>query len=404
MAKKKKSQDVNTYLIVALAVVVALGLYFTLSVPTIVTPEPEPTPPPREITVTIVGGDCVDCFDVASAVDFIKQQDNLNITEEKEITLNDSSEIVEKYEITKLPAIILTGNVSNLTIPNFDEKEGALVFDQAPPPFYDVAEKRIRGLVDVISLEDQTCDKCFNMSQVVDQLAQVGVNMADRKTIDVSSVEGKGLIDKYKIEKIPTIIFSNDALEYDVVTQVWEQVGSVEEDGMLVLRFVNAPYINTSTGKVEGLVELTYLVDKECSECYDAGIFKQLFEQSFGMAFSSDDELDISSTRGQFLIKKYKIEVVPTVVLSKEANAYPNLGQAWTQVGSVEDDGSFVFREVKLLESFIQQTEGGSLVYKNVTSGEIVGLGEASVEEVEEPEEEPANETVEEAEPANATA
>ena len=81
---------------------------------------------------------------------------------------------------------------------------------------------------------------------------------------------------------------------------------------------------------------------------------------------NSEKTVDIASDEGKALIKKYSIKSVPTIILSKDADAYPALKQIWQQVGSVEEDGNYVFREV---------TQMGS--YKDLTTGDVVNGNEA---------------------------
>ncbi|MEM3154570.1 MAG: hypothetical protein QW165_03345 [Candidatus Woesearchaeota archaeon] len=378
---KKDLNNINTYLIIALVIVVSIGLYFTLSVPG---PKEAPKPiPPREVTVTILQG-CDGCFNISAALNFLQQQKNLNVTSVKELGLEEAKTEASKYGITRLPAVVITGNTANLTIQNFAAKEGALVFDQSPPPYYDVATSAVKGHVTVVIIEDKTCANCFSMDQVVSQLKQSGIVLTSETKIDAKSAEGKQLISQYKIEKIPTLIFNKEALEYDIVKQVWNQVGTEESDGKLVLRFISPPYINVSAGKVEGLVDITLITDRSCADCFNASALQDLFAQSFNMAFRKSTIIDVASTSGKTYVKKYSIELVPTVVLSKDATAYPNLPQAWTQVGTIEKDGSFVFRNIGLLQDFFTQT-GASFAYKNLTSGETLPKAASAEAEITAP-------------------
>jgi hypothetical protein len=389
MAKKKTKKkttknlgDINTYLMIALVAVLGISLYFTLSVPLVEVEEPTP-PALRELTVTILGSDCTDCFNVTSAADVISQQEGVNVTEVNEVTLEEAKELTGKYNITRLPAVMIGGNITELTIPSFDLREDALVFDQTPPPYYSVEKNALVGQVSVIELRDTSCDECFNMSSVVQQLTQIGLKVTDTQIVEADSEEGEALIEQYNIEKVPTIIFSEDAMEYPVVSQVWSQVGTEESDGRLVLRSVNPPYKSTVSGKVEGLVKATYLADETCEECYDPEVFEQLLQQSFSMVFATTETLDAASTKGEFYVRKYNITQVPTVIVSKEADAYPNLAQAWAAVGTQEDDGAFVFRKMDLLGNYLQQ-QGDKLVYVDLESGETIGLETAEVEETTE--------------------
>ncbi len=377
MTNENKLTNINTYLIIALVLVVGVGLYFTLSVPVKEAPK---VIPPKQVTVTVFNG-CEDCFNITAAVDSIKQQKNLNITSVKELNFEESKIGAGTYNISKLPAVVVTGDIANLTIQNFEAHGDALVFSQSLPPYYDVASSSIKGKVTAILLEEKSCTNCFNLSQVMEELKRAGIKSSETR-IDSKSAEGKQLISQYKIEKLPTIIFNKDALEYDVVKQVWSQVGSEESDGKLVLRLVSPPYVNVSTGKTDGLVGLTILVDSTCKECFNASLLKDLFAQSFSMAFEKTKNVDVSGTEGKALAKKYNIELVPTVVLSKDAATYPNIGQAWGQVGTIEKDNSFVFRNVPMLKDYFDQ-QGQSFSYKNITSGEILPKAAAPKEEAD---------------------
>lgn len=377
MTNENKLTNINTYLIIALVIVVGVGLYFTLSVPVKEAPK---VIPPKQVTVTVFNG-CEDCFNITAAVDSIKQQKNLNITSVKELNFEESKIGAGTYNISKLPAVVVTGDIANLTIQNFEAHGDALVFSQSLPPYYDVASSSIKGKVTAILLEEKSCTNCFNLSQVMEELKRAGIKSSETR-IDSKSAEGKQLISQYKIEKLPTIIFNKDALEYDVVKQVWSQVGSEESDGKLVLRLVSPPYVNVSTGKTDGLVDLTILVDSTCKECFNASVLKDLFAQSFSMAFEKTKNVDVSSNEGKALAKKYNIELVPTVVLSKDAAAYPNIGQAWKQVGTIEKDNSFVFRNVPMLKDYFDQ-QGQSFSYKNITSGEILPKAATPKEEAD---------------------
>lgn len=383
--QKNKFTNINTYLIIALVLVIAIGLYFTLSVPTIKKTE-QPAIPARQITLTVLGTDCQDCFNASIAVDFLKQQATLNVTETKELTIEESQELTQTYNITRLPAVIMQGETENLTVPNFETRQDALVFDQTPPPYYDVQQKRTKGKVTLVHLKDEKCINCFDMSLIIDQLEQAGVKITSKQTVHTSSEEGKALISQYKIDKVPTLLFNKEALEYEIIQQVWSQVGTEEIDGKLVLRFVNPPYVNTSTGKTEGLVGLTYIVDETCTECFNASVYGEIFTQSFNMQFATEETAEASSTKGKFLIKKYNITSLPTAVLSKEANAYGSLAESWTQVGTIEKDGAFVFRQVELLKNYFDQT-GGSFAYKDLATGEIkTGPAVEEQAEITEPE------------------
>ena len=375
---KKEPTNWNTYLIVVVVIAVAVGLYFMLAMPTS-KEAPKQKAPAKEVTLTILGADCKECFNISVAKDFIKQQKTISLKETKELTIDESKELAGKYNITKLPALIITGDITNLTISNFDSKEDALVFDKTPPPYYDIATEAIKGKVAITIIEDTNCKECFNISLIVAQMEQAGIIISSKTAVYAKGEDGKALIQKYNITKIPTIIMSKDALDYDVIAQAWEQVGTTESDGKLVLRMVNPPYINVSTGAVEGITTITYLVDEGCTECTNASGYKEILTQSFNMYFKTEETIGVNSTKGKLMVKKYGIELVPTVIISKEANAYPNFAEGWKSVGTEETDGSFVFKNVPLLKNYYAM-QGKTFLYKNLTSGEVVnGTTEAEI-------------------------
>lgn len=367
--KKKSVTVLNVVLLAALVIVVAASLYFTLSVPK--------EPSFKEIELVLLGSDCKECFNLAPALDFLNQQPGIKVVRVSNRSIEDSAELVQKHNISRLPALVLTGDLDNVSIPNFENNNGALVFASPPAPYYDVAEKRVKGLVSVVYLSVD-CKDCFNMSIVIDQLKPSGIVVSDVKEVKAASEEGKKLISQYKIEKLPSLIFNKEALEYDAIKQAWSNVGSVEDDA-LVLRFVNPPYMNASNGRVEGYVELINLVDSSCTDCFNGSSYQQLFEQGLGLRFSTVKDVDVSTPRGKLLVKKYSVELVPTVILSKDAGLYPSINQIWAQAGSHESDGMFVFRTVPLMENIIP-----GLVYRNLTNNETLRV------KLEEPEIAPA--------------
>jgi len=122
-------------------------------------------------------------------------------------------------------------------------------------------------------------------------------------------------------------------------------------------------YIDLATGEAMGLVDVTYLIDSSCSDCYDVAKQKQIIENNFGVTIKSEQTVDARSTSGRALIDKYSIAQAPTVIISSEVSAYEALTQAWRQVGSIEDDGTYVFRQNAAL---------GGVIYKNLDTGEII--------------------------------
>ena len=220
-----------------------------------------------------------------------------------------------------------------------------------------------KGNVTATILSDRTCTSCINMSMTVEQFQLAGVAIKSQQTVDTGSAEGKQLIQKYSIKTIPTLILSNEIKDYSQITGFWAQVGTVEADGNYVTRTVSPPYINLTTGKTAGLVELTVLTDKSCSACYNASEHLLILE-SMGITLAKTTYTDIAGAEGKQLITKYKITAAPTIMLSADAKYYSSLQSSWTVVGTVEADGTHVFR------NFTAWT--GNQTYKDLTTGKTV--------------------------------
>lgn len=318
-----------------------------------------------ELNLIIVGADCEECYDIEPALQIL--QVDYTIKKITNVTMENADEYITKYGLTRLPAIIFTGDISALDLPELEEKEGAKIFTKVPAPYYDVAKKGIIGYVTMTRLIDSSCTDCFNISLIEGQMTQAGIIVKSVETIEVNSKEGKELVEKYNIEKIPTLIFNEELLAYEQIQQVWQDFGTEEEDGTLVLRTLNPPYKNVETGKLEGAVTMTYVVDKTCTDCFETTAYNKLLKDSFSLYVKEEKMVDASTTEGKNLIKKYNITVIPTVILSSDASAYPTLPAAWAQVGTSEEDGTFVFRQIGQLESYLESI-GEKLVYKNVTA------------------------------------
>lgn len=318
-----------------------------------------------ELDLTIVGADCEECYDIEPALQIL--QVDYAIKEIKNITMEDAEEYITKYGLTRLPAIIFTGDISALDLPELEEKEGAKIFTNVPAPYYDVEKKGIVGYVTMTRLVDSSCTQCFNISLIEGQMTQAGIIVKNVETIEVSSKEGKELVEKYNIEKIPTLLFNKELLAYEQIQQVWKDFGTEESDGTLVLRTLNPPYKNVETGKIEGAVTMTYIVDKTCTDCFETTAYNKLLKDSFSLYVKEEKMVDASTTEGKNLLKKYNITAIPTVILSSDASAYPTLPTAWAQVGTAESDGTYVFRQIGQLESYLESI-GEQLVYKNVTA------------------------------------
>ncbi len=356
---------VNTYLLIGLLVILLFSLYSIYQVRTGLE-EMKPPEPPKlaQLTITVIAAPkCDDCFDAAAFSQAVRQTPLTNVVESTVAYDSiDGQKLIKDYQITRLPAAVVTGEIDNVTVQGFTKAEDAYVFTETPPPYYDIKLGGVVGRVTVTFITDALCAQCFDVTSFADQLAQVGVSVSTRRTLDVKDKEAQELLKKYAITKIPGMLLSDDALAYDIIKQAWPQVGTHESDGTLVLRNVSAPYRDLATRQLRGLVTITYLVDNSCTECYNVSLHKQVLEQSFAMQFAQEKTIDIASAAGKKLVETHAITAVPTFLLDKEAEAYPAMATAWSQVGTQAADGTYVFKKVDLLQG---------VTYKDLTTNTL---------------------------------
>lgn len=356
-------------IIVCVIAVVLGGLYFTGYLDQYIGKNETKTavqgPAPKFELIAIEPSGCPECMNVTQAVEIIKNAPTLNITSDKVLSFDsdEGKKLIEKYGIKHLPAFVLKGKNLNADLAPFEKKKDALVFGNAPPVYYDIATGEIVGKVTAVIITKPDCKNCFNVSLLIDQLAQYGMLIVGKQEVSYASKEGLALIKEYGIIKVPTLILSEDAIEYETINQSWKQIGSIEEDGKLVMRTVNAPYYDLIAKKTRGYVDIVYIKDKDCSQCYDPSEFKGYFEQNFGVVFDEVKNVDVSSSDGKNMVKKYNITLVPTAIFSGDIKEYPAIKEMWGQLGKVVN-GTYVFTAVDKLQG---------IMYKDLSTGKTLG-------------------------------
>ena len=323
---------------------------------------------PAKIEIIKLESSCSDCFDVDSVIEIIKKS-NIEIVKEQSLPRNSKAtqEIIDMYGIEKLPTVILKGEINKPTIQNFKKVDDALVFDAVSAPYEDTKTNNVIGNVSSIIIGDKSCDVCIDFNLLINNLKQNGVFIGNEEKLDFSESAAKGLISNFVIEKLPAVLLSEDLDAYPEIAQSIKQSAS-QKKGYYVLES-QAPYVETPSGKLRGLANLTLINDSSCSNCYDVKIHKSVLGR-FGIAIGKENQIDIKSTEGKQLISRYNIKNVPTIVLTGDLEVYKNLNDVWKQVGTVETDGAYVFREIAAM--------GKGVVYKDVSTNEIKGLEPAS--------------------------
>ncbi len=192
--------------------------------------------------LTTIKADCEKCFDMQSVATFIASQ-KVRILTQKNLSSSDAEakRLMSENGITTLPALVITGKISDPSVSAILERLAAKISGNAAvisgiPPYYNTETQKTEGLVNVIELTDNSCSECYDPElhmQILPRFITYVNNVTD---YDISSDAGKELIQKYNITKVPTILLSPDASVYSSLTGIWNSVGTKESDGWHVFR------------------------------------------------------------------------------------------------------------------------------------------------------------------------
>ncbi len=358
MEQGNKLQKLLMGFVAVLIVIYAVNILSTARMSGILEQRAEETRP-AELELTGISADCENCFSVTGVLEELNNMQNVKIIKESRLKgdSEEAQELMDALGIKRLPTLVFQGEVSKDNIKDLwgdnwakaehRGKEAAYLIPNAP--YEDMEEGGIKGLVKIKILKG--CEECGAMEEVTSFLRQQGVVFSERDVLDYASGEAKKLIEVFGIKKAPAIIATGGIQEYKGMAQILASLGAAKKDGSYVIESLQPPYRNLSTLKIEGMVKVVYLNDSECSGCYDVLSHKPVL-QRFGISVEGESFVDVSSDEGKRLIAKYKITDVPTILLSADAGVYPALKQAWLQVGTIEEDGYYVFRNVGVMGDF----------------------------------------------------
>ena len=362
----------NVILTIAVLATVAGALFSTKILASIkknIAAAKEAARPANVKVVKITTPDCKDCFNVDSAIANFKKQ-NVKVEEEKTLAFNSSgaNSLIKQFNIKKLPTYIVTGEVKKNNLESFvkgngEIKDNTFIFTNLIPLYIDTKTGEQMGKVTATLITDSGCSQCKDLKAVVENFKKSGLKIKETKELPWNSLEAQNLIGQYKITRIPTFIFSPEFDLYNNIKTTWQNFGTVEKDKAYVARNIPLPYRDLTTGQIAGLVDIVYLTDLACVECYSVqDVQKPILTDGYGVAFQSERFIDVSSVEGQNLISKYNISKVPTILLSPDADQYINLKNVWGTVGTIGADGWYVFTGFNQL----------SVIYKDLTSNQVI--------------------------------
>ncbi len=375
-----KSKPVETvlYIFIVLAIVLSLVSFSLIAGRMGKTSEAEKLAeeenrPARLELVKITDSSCADCFDIDGVVNDLRKP-AVNITSERSVEFSSSEamQLIEKYDIRKLPTLLVSGeinksNVANIWTQDWDvamenNVQVSYVYAGQAPPYRDLEQDKVLGLVTLTRLVDSSCDQCSSVDPIINSFKQAGAVFISDRTVEYTSDEGNALINTYGVKEIPAVVISKDITDYPQIAEIWPRLNVTEKNGFYALHVLQPPYRNLSANKIVGLVDVIYLNDSSCGNCYNVLVHKIILGTNFGVSLVNETVVDVNSTQGKELVSRYNITVVPVFIMSPEAKYYSGLMQVWLSVGTTESNSWYVFRNVDAI--------GG--IYKNLTSGKVV--------------------------------
>lgn len=318
---------------------------------------------PAKIEVTLlVSGACSasDCYDIGLSLDALKQQ-NVEVTKEQTLALEsaEGKALAEASGVQRLPALVVSVEPKKAEqLKNYwkrvnavEPAEGKAVVQPPVPPYFDLAQGKVAGLVKLVSLTDDACTQCLKLDDVAAILEGAGIKIVDKQVQAYDSPEGKASIEGFGVTRIPALLLSKDAMVYEGMAEQLKALNSVEKNGYYAVHSTIPPYREVASNQVKGLVEVIYLTDESCKECFDVQVNKQVL-QRFGLVFASEKTVDIASKEGKELVNRYNLTKVPAFLMSGEAKEYASLNSVWKQVGTVEGSGWYVFRKPEVFGAY----------------------------------------------------
>lgn len=198
----------------------------------------------------------------------------------------------------------------------------------------------------VYVVKPSKCDDCFDINKVIDFATTINPKINFKHVIEYTDEdkEAKALIEKYGIEKLPTFVIEGD-IERAGFSQIFAPDSiNYKDDKLFVYKNINPKYYDIKEEEVRGNFDVMYLVDEKCDECYDIKNHEIALENLM-MSPNTTTTFDVASSEGRRVRKLFDIRYVPTILLRGDLSAYENFDSMWEGLGTIESDGTYVFRE-----------------------------------------------------------
>lgn len=200
-------------------------------------------------------------------------------------------------------------------------------------------EKLRPAELNVIKIMQDNCDSCFDIEEAMNELKNQNVNITNEETISSNSQQGKELISKYGIKKLPTIIVSGEINKSEQLANYFEQKGEILESEFLYTS-LTPPYFDVLSNQIKGKVQIKYLIDTSCEKCVDLTSISSALEEQ-GVYIQEEQFIEYNSNEGKELINEFSIKEIPIILISDEIDYYSNIRDSLLQSEASKKQGFY---------------------------------------------------------------
>jgi len=201
------------------------------------------------------------------------------------------------------------------------------------------------NIVNIIIILNNNCNECTSLDSYLEVYKKAWVNFWDLVKIDSTSFEGKDYLQKYKIKKLPFIIFSKNLEKYKTIASSWNDTFGYRNDlWEYIPTDIIPPYFNIKTKKIEWLIDMIYIWNINCNKCYLLSDIKERLG-TFWIKFNNILTIDNNSKQAIDLVNKYNIKVFPNIILSSNLSLYKNFSYFWKNLWTIEEDKKYILRK-----------------------------------------------------------
>ena len=150
--KKIKSKINLTHIILSLLIIIgAIVIFNIFDIGSMIKQVDDNGLPTIKLNI-IRDASCTECYGLITEIETIKAMD-VNV-DEKIIDYNsrEARNLIDKYDIKKIPVILIFGDIEGLKVPNFERRDDALLLVRVLSPYIDTASGEVQGVVELIHI------------------------------------------------------------------------------------------------------------------------------------------------------------------------------------------------------------------------------------------------------------